>query len=104
MLKQGERSLPKLYWTAAPATRLSKDAERYPANQHDLRLPELFWQDLTAVLGTVALTQASEFNAQRGSFVADRLQPFIDKLRTLLSASATATPWPPGTRHASIKY
>ncbi len=98
VLKQGENSLPKLYWTAAPTTRLSKNSGRYPANHHDLRLPELFWQDLTAVLGTVALTQASEFDAQLGSFVADRLQPFIDKLRTLLSASAAATPWPPETR------
>jgi len=103
VLKHGERSLPKLYWTTAPTTRLSKDTDRYPANQHDLRLPELFWQDLTAVLGTVALTQASEFDAQRGSFVADRLQPFIDKLSTLLSASAVATPWPPETR-ARIQY
>lgn len=98
VLKQGERSLPKLYWTAAPTTRLSKHSDRYPANQHDLRLPELFWQDLTAVLGTVALIQASEFDAQRGTFVADRLQQFINKLRTLLSPSAAATPWPPETR------
>lgn len=97
VLKQGELSRPKLYWTAAPTTRLSKDSDRYPANHHDLRLPELFRQDLTTVLGTVALTQASEFDAQRGRFLAD-LKPFIDKLRTLLSASAVSTPWPQETR------
>ena len=55
VLKQGGKSLPKLYWTPARDVAQSPTPARYQMTEA-LSLPTLFWQDLTNVLGLLVAT------------------------------------------------
>jgi tetratricopeptide (TPR) repeat protein len=83
--------LPKLHWTAAAGA--PRRAERYRPAEADFRLPALFWEDLADVLRLLVATRAAAFDDERGRYVADRLQPFIDKVRTLLAGSDGHPGW-----------
>ena len=65
VLKQGGKSLPKLYWTPARDVAWTPSAGRYQMTEA-LSLPSIFWQDLTNVLGLLVATSDAEFAAQPG--------------------------------------
>jgi tetratricopeptide (TPR) repeat protein len=96
VLNQGSKSLPKLYWTSARDVARSPTAGRYQMTEA-LSLPSLFWQDLTNVLGLLVATSDAEFAAQRGQYTADKLAPFIQRVRGLLQSSK-AEQWSAATR------
>jgi tetratricopeptide (TPR) repeat protein len=83
VLKADGQSLPKLRWTTAAEVGLQRYSGRYQTTE-DLNLPPLFWDDLVEVLRLVVARHGAEFAASEGQFVADRLRPFIDRVRTLL--------------------
>ncbi len=95
ILRNVEQSLPKLHWTPAREGAIKKESERYRLTE-DLNLPELFWNDLTEVLGLLVATGEADFSALRGQFVADKLKVFIERVRNLLGAHASR--WNPEAR------
>ena len=88
VLKQGDKSVPKLYWTPARDVAQAPFAGRYQVTD-DLSLSSMFWQDLTNVLGLLVATNDAEFVAQEGQYSADRLEPFIRRVRELVRSSKT---------------
>jgi hypothetical protein len=96
VIKGVEKSVPKLYWTPARDIGAQPTAGRYQAAE-DLRLPQVFWLDLTKVLGLLVANRNAAFLAQDGHFQADQLDPFIVRMRTLL-ASSNAQQWNAATR------
>jgi hypothetical protein len=54
----------------------------------NLSLPPVFQSDLSDILRLLVVTQSSAFNAEEGHFVADRLRPFIERVRHLLEGDA----------------
>ncbi|MGF1641188.1 MAG: tetratricopeptide repeat protein [Rhodospirillales bacterium] len=99
VLRHEARVIPKLYLTVAPTG--AGVSGRYPPNE-ELRLPALFWQDLAAVLRLVVASQDAEFRARQGHYVADRLAPFIARVRQLLIASETAAGWDGDARASTL--
>ena len=87
------KTIPKLFWT--PAGEKGQKTARYDApllaDQFDL--PELFWSDLSSILQLLVVARSSEFHAQTGHYVADRLTPFIARVQTLLQASTDRPGW-----------
>ena len=96
VLKEGSKSLPKLYWTPARDVARSPSAGRYQMTEA-LSLPSIFWQDLTNVLGLLVATSDAEFAAQEGQYMADKLAPFVQRVRGLLQSSK-AEQWSAATR------
>jgi hypothetical protein len=88
VLRQGGKSVPKLYWTPARDVAQAPFAGRYQVTD-DLSLSSMFWQDLTNVLGLLVATNDAEFVAQEGRYSADRLEPFIRRVRELVRSSKT---------------
>jgi tetratricopeptide (TPR) repeat protein len=72
----------KLYWTTAPGDRRSTEAFNFERNQ---TLPALFWSELEDVLKLVVTTSAAQFDSESGKFVADRLAPFVERVRNLVA-------------------
>jgi tetratricopeptide (TPR) repeat protein len=93
VLKRGDRTVYKLYWT--PAAGGERKPERYaaPLAEAQLRLPEVFWGDLAEILRLQITSAAAEFAAQEGRYLADRLPPFIARVKKLLEASAGRPGW-----------
>jgi hypothetical protein len=91
----GKTSVPRLYWTVNHDVAVKKTAENYLPTE-DLKLPELFWNDLKDVLALLVMRSASDFEALEGHYTADRLRPFIGKVERLLTradwASETRAP------------
>jgi tetratricopeptide (TPR) repeat protein len=87
------RSVPELCWTNSENAKEKKESDRYPL-QEDLTLPIGFNNDLSDILHLVAVTQSAAFYAEEGHFVADRLRPFIERVRHLLKGDA-AKNWKP---------
>jgi hypothetical protein len=96
VLKQGGKSLPKLFWTPARDVARSPSAGRYQMTEA-LSLPSIFWQDLTNVLVLLVATSDAEFAAQQGHYTADKLAPFVQRVRGLLQSSK-AEQWGAATR------
>jgi tetratricopeptide (TPR) repeat protein len=96
VLRQGDKSVPKLYWTPAQAVARAPLAGRYQLSEA-LNLPDIFWQDLTTVLGLLVASSDAEFAAQGGRYTADTLKPFIERVRGLLRSSR-AEQWSAATR------
>ena len=88
VLKQGGKSVAKLYWTPARDLAQAISAGRYQTTE-DLSLSSMFWQDLINVLGLLVTTNDTEFLAQEGQYSADRLEPFIQRVRELVRSSKT---------------
>ena len=84
VLKDGDGSIPKLYWTPSRHVDRARDWGRYPTE--DLELPAVFWTDLVEILQLLVVTRDAEFRSLEGQFVADRLGPFVDQVRTLLTS------------------
>jgi tetratricopeptide (TPR) repeat protein len=99
VLRQGDRRVPKLFWTPAVDVAQSRSTGRYPTTEA-LSLPNIFWQDLTSLLGLLAASSAAEFAAQEGRYTADKLEPFIERVRVLLR-SINAEQWTADT-HAQV--
>ncbi len=102
VLVGGNRSLPKLYWTPTRELELKKEFGRYQPTE-DLNLPSIFWSDLGDILGLLVSTYSAEFHAQEGHFVADKLSPFIERVRRLVDASKRQERWSTETR-AEIQF
>ena len=83
VLKDGDENIPKLYWTPSRDVDRVRDWGRYPTQ--DLELPAVFWRDLVEILQLLVVTRDAEFHALEGHFVADRLGPFVEKVRTLVT-------------------
>jgi len=92
VLTANGKSVPELYWTVDANANPKKPSDRYVLGE-DLRLPPVFQADLADILHLLVTTQSSAFNAEEGNFVADRLLPFIDRVRHLLESEAAKT-WP----------
>ena len=88
VLRQDGKSLPKLYWTPARDVAHFHPAARYQMTD-SLSLPIIFWQDLTNVLGLMVATSDAGFASQDGRYTADKLKPFINRVRELLGNSKT---------------
>ena len=101
VLHQGDQTVPKLYWTTSSGG--MRKTKRYdaPRIEAQLRLPEVFWSDLAQILQLLVTSRAAEFNAETGHYVADRLSPFIARVRTLLEASAGRSGWNADARGAT---
>ncbi len=102
VLRRGSSTAYKLYWT--PAVGGVRKPGRYaaPLSEAQLRLPEVFWSDLAQILGLQVVSGAGEFEAQRGSYVADRLAPFIDRVKRLLKASVDQPGWDAKARGTTL--
>jgi len=97
VIKQGGKSVvPKLYWTPARDIAATPSFGRYEAAE-GLRLPQVFWQELTKVLGLLVANSNAAFMAQEGHYQADQLDPFIVRVRALLEGS-NAEQWNAATR------
>ncbi len=84
VLKGGDKRVPKLFWTPRSDLERVRDAERYPMQA--LELPEVFFAHLAEILRLLVVTGDAEFRSLEGRFVADRIGPFIERVRTLLSS------------------
>lgn len=93
VLKRGDKAVPKLYWTAIQGDELKPKRYNEPRIDSQFRLPEVFWSDLADILHLLVASYATEFRAENGRYVADRLPSFISRVRTLLEASNGQTGW-----------
>jgi hypothetical protein len=73
-----------LHWTTVARIQVTSNSETYRPRESDLDLPRLFWNDLRDVLGLLVIAGATEFRNQKGHYLADQLQPFIGRVRSLL--------------------
>jgi len=90
-------SLPKLHWTPARHLELKKKFDRYQLTE-DLNLPSVFWSDLGDILRLLVISYGAEFHAQKGHFIADKLSPFIEKVRRLVNGGEGQERWNAETR------
>jgi len=93
VLAHGDRTVPKLFWTASGVR--ERKSRRYdaPRVEDRLRLPELMWSDLSEILGLLVASSASKFTAKEGHYVTDLLPRFIHRVRSLLSESEGRPGW-----------
>ena len=82
----------KLYWTL---TDKGYCGEPLTLNQNQT-LPELFWGELVEVLRLLVTASEAALQMEQGSFIADRVQPFVDRVRNLLSERSRKG-WSPAT-------
>ncbi|MGF6597588.1 tetratricopeptide (TPR) repeat protein [Paraburkholderia sp. GAS448] len=94
--EKDSKSQIRLHLTTSRDETRTSSAGRYRTID-DQNLPPLFWQDLTDVLGLLVATSEAEFEAHEGRYQADKLIPFIKRVRTLLKSS-TADQWNAATR------
>jgi hypothetical protein len=92
------RKTPKIYWTA---THGEKKPSFIPLAEADFRLPEVFWNDFLQILQLLIAKLDAEFQAARGRYVADRLPPFINRVRKLLKESSGDHGWNADERYAT---
>ena len=79
-----------LHWAKANDVGAKTTSESYRPKESNYDLPELFWNDLSDVLGLLATSQAAPVYEQQGQFVADQLKPFIVRVRALLASNKLA--------------
>jgi hypothetical protein len=89
-----DRSVPELYWTTSDNRNDKAISDRYGLDNNN-RLPISFQKNLSDILDLLVVTESSAFNAEAGHFVADRLQPFIERVRHLIEGDA-ARQWTSG--------
>ena len=77
------KSDAQLYYTTSQVSSASQQAYQ----PQDFKLPDVNRRELTDVLGLVVATQSAEFSNQRGRFIADRLGPFLERVRRLLEGA-----------------
>jgi len=76
----------RLHWTANTQAKLNKSSDKYRPDETNYDLPKLFWTDLTDVLSLLSTSQSAAFSRQKGSYVADQLEPFIKRVRLLVAS------------------
>ena len=96
VLRQGGKSLPKIYWTTSRDSGPAHAVSRYQMTD-DFSLPAIFWQDLTDVLALLVATSEADIGTRDGRYRADTLAPFIQRVRALLRSSK-AEQWNAATR------
>lgn len=89
------KTVPRLYWTLDRDLTTPKAADNYRPTD-ELKLPEVFWDDLKGVLGLLVATAAADVDPLAGSYNADRARPFIARVELLLDAPD----WAPDKRAA----
>jgi hypothetical protein len=89
VLRQDGKSAPRLYWTTSWGKKRAKEVYQ-PEN---FKLPDLFWSDLVEVLRLVVAHYSAEFSAGHGQFMADRLVPFIERVKKFIAASPGQPGW-----------
>src|SRR5208337_4358851 len=77
------KGVPLLYWTTNESTGLPRAYGYYDPN--GVILPAIFWTDFSDVLQLLVMHQYAEFEEQRGRYIAQRLKPFIERVRALLA-------------------
>ncbi|MGF6596317.1 tetratricopeptide (TPR) repeat protein [Paraburkholderia sp. GAS448] len=88
---------PMLNWAVAPNLKPAYAKVMYQAEGGGA-LPKLFWEDLAVVLRLLIAKQLAQFVAQSGAYDADKLEPFIVTLRTLVDErTGHAGQWKPET-------
>ena len=102
VLRQGGKTLPKIYWTTSNGATPPRAVGRYQTTE-DLSLPTIFWQDLTNVLGMLVATSEAESGVQDGHYSVETLAPFIRRVRGLLGAS-NAEQWNAATRAKVLTF
>ena len=90
VLTANGKSVPQLYWTMGENSNPKKPSARYVLGE-DLQLPPVFQSDLSDILRLLVVTQSSAFYDEEGHFVADKLRPFIERVRGLLDSNAAKT-------------
>jgi hypothetical protein len=95
ILRNGTKSEPRLFWTAA-ADLAGKPSGRYPI---ELELPGDFWKDLTGWLGLLVEGSLAEYSGQ-DRYVADRLKPVLARIRALMDTDVTQ--WESGARQKAL--
>ena len=90
VLRFAGREVPQLYLSLSRSKK--QKAGRYlPTN--DLRLPQVFWSDLTDVLRLVVLTYDIEFREQEGSYLGGQLRLFVSWVWQLLQSADQDRGW-----------
>ncbi len=85
VLRLGDQVRPDLFLTVLGGD--TRGARQYPIETEGaFRLPTVFWEDLSAVLGLVVANRSARFAEQEGHYIADRLTPHIDRVRVLVAA------------------
>jgi tetratricopeptide (TPR) repeat protein len=99
VLKLGQAAVPKLHWTVNKDLEGIKEFGRYPVNANDLDLPPIFWEDVQNVLTVLTLNEAAEYaKEEEGHYIADRLKPFIGRVRDLIQRAESKQAWTGGQR------
>jgi tetratricopeptide (TPR) repeat protein len=62
----------------------SHSTEPFTLNKNQI-LPGLFWGELADVLHLLVTASATRLQKEEGHFVADKVQPFVDRVRNLLN-------------------
>jgi tetratricopeptide (TPR) repeat protein len=97
ILGNQQSSAYRLCWT----TLKNKKAWRpnAPAYQiENFRLPSVFWHDLVDVLHLMVVTQSAQFFDSQENFIANKLRPFVMKVRNLFNGSQTQAGWDMASR------
>ncbi len=97
ILSDGVRQVPDLFVSSEQPSTKGPSEGRYPLTAV-LELPPLFWKQLTSVLDLVVATQSANYLANENRASEDTLQPFIDKVRTLLSETEGDPEWDKSSR------
>jgi tetratricopeptide (TPR) repeat protein len=93
VLSRNGKTGPILYWTASQGSEVKSKLYDATSAESSFRLPPVFWSDLTYILQLLIASHDAEFRAKEGSYVADRLSPFIARVRSLLDASPNRPGW-----------
>ncbi len=96
ILRIESESHPDLYITA-PGTHFGRSKQYAIESNPTFRLPKIFWEDLSKLLGLVILTRKEAFEREEGRYVADRLKFFIDRIRILVESQTSKNLWESGT-------
>ncbi len=91
VLSLGGKTVPKLYWTTSQDS--ERKPRRYPLVEAQFDLPTVFWSDLSEILLLLTASHYAQLTPEDGFYGADRLSPFIARVRTLLLASAERMDW-----------
>jgi tetratricopeptide (TPR) repeat protein len=94
VLRHQNDTRPDLYLTRSedPLRRSKQYAIESGGQFH---LPSIFWEDLVSLLHLAILATDHETRALKGHYVAERLSPFIDRVRNLLDSGSRHTGWTP---------
>jgi tetratricopeptide (TPR) repeat protein len=79
-------TVPKLYWTLRRDVAPKKASEHYRPTE-ELKLPEVFWEDLKNVIQLLIATAAADINALEGQYTAEYLSPFVARVMQVLATA-----------------